>query len=963
MRLDYRAEQDRVCCPGCSLHPQFTGNIVWYSPTEIEGQPDIFFVAEALGADEDAYVHPDGTRGRPLVGVSGQIHRACMQEAGILGDYALANVCKCRPLRNQTPNPDEVRHCVPYLLEEIQRHKPKVVVMLGGTAIKALAPELASAGVLRAQGRYVEKDGVTYLANVHPSFIARQHEPTAKASWTQKYTNVLKTAKKLVDEDPSVDWLKDGHYFYVDTLEKLKTVVDSYLTTPAIDGILAFDTETRGGLHRFKNEVSMIQFCNDGMITTLIPYMHPESPWSPTELPQVQAEVIRLLTTPTDAFQWVTGNYLKFDLAMLRTCIHPDLGTARMPLNASLLDTMFLAHCVDEQRLKRIPKSDKPMSLAKLANDYIGWTKFEDSGMKKKRQDFDKISLFDTGFREYCAMDGYVPHRLARALLDVADKEEGGRERVLNFNVHMHGPLICAFESIERNGFQIDVPHLRMLCGELSPIKQRMKEIKEELFSLPEVQQANTLHLGKTKAAGMAGLFGSPWVLDIDKKECLITLLIDVLKIEPLGWSKPKIDPITGAEIPQPEINTALFERNKSDDDLPEDVEVTPTQHIVDLVYEYKGLYKLDTSYTKSVNARIHGEGPDGECADGRMRSSFTSCRVTSGRTSSEQVNLQQVPGKGRLAATVAARKAVKNMYCVPHGRLLVQMDVAQSEVRWAVQIAQDKNYAKVFRNMEKVKAEYIANPTEENKKRVKFECDVHRQTAALMHQIPIEDVTSVQRQDAKRIVFGIMFGQHVKTLAKNLGVEVEKAQELLDTFFAQFPDVHAWLLMAEKAAQTKGYVTSPMGRRRHLAHEYAEGNAGRGNRQARNSPIQAASSDYNLIAGIRLQQYIEAKGKDWKIVNLVHDSIIAEIPYDADALREYIETAERIFMDTSCLKEMFGIEMIVPLAVDFDIGFKYGNCKSFDRTEKEFTEIWGWLEQQVTDGVAWPKQEGHVWN
>jgi uracil-DNA glycosylase family 4 len=1406
MELQFRQEHDRPCCPGCTLHPQETGNFTWFTPTEVDGPVDIYFAFEAPGEQEDRYVDQfTKTRGRPVVGPAGQMHRSCMQDAGIFGNYALGNVCKCRPMHNKTPTSAQVNQCVPYMLEEIQRLQPKVVVCCGGTAIKALMPEIAGHGVLKSLGRIVERDGVTYIANFHPSFINRQQDEKSRAYRKEQYTNVLKTATKIVKDDPTADWLKPGFYFYADTVDKVKSVVDMYLTEPAVEGILAFDTETMDGLNRFTNRVSVLQFCHDGEMTVLIPFQHPEAPWTPDEIEQIKAEIVRLFTTPAETFQWIVGNYLKFDLAMLRTCIHPDLGTARLPIHASLLDTMFLAHAVDEQRLKRIPKHEKPMSLERIARDFIGWTGFEDNGLKKERDEFGKKSLFDEAFREYCAMDGYVPHRTARALLALADQEGGGRERVLRFNKHLHGPLICVFEAIERNGFCVDVEHLRYLCGPQSPIKTRMTEIQAELKTLPEVQKANEVHLQKTKAAGMTTLFGPPWVLDIDKKDCQLTLFIDVLGLEPLGFGKPKIGP-RGEEIPQPKIDTFFFERYRSSDDLPDDEEITPTQHIIDLVYEYKGLYKLDTSYTKSVFGRIHNEGPNGECVDGRMRSSFTSCRVTSGRTSSEGVNLQQVPScillkslsnwvqtsrglirfgdlvqqrvtatvpygglildhfkytvpttirvssrhpkgyelegtpqhrikvltsdfqlvdkrldeiseddclviapggaeavtapvvlppfeglsskpqhikhvpqymteelarflgyilteggyantntvltfsnqdrslvddyvscfeacfgrppqhiatvpkerdgcyyvehydvsliaflkhlgletvtaqhkkvpncvlqaprnillhfiaaaiegdgnirkriiklhtaseemvhqfqaichslgyvtgraveapgkrsklpthlvvlhgqdaekltaelpivreqhrasherkkefgrviphlkpwllrqpkvvtdrakkastrpkclharaltvapnftnanlernstlldyldgldsargtlarrfvseelvalpidkieeqqhsegvevvdmetensyyvvgglyshnsKGRIAATNAARKAVKNMYCVSNGRLLIQMDVRQSEIRWVVQLAQDLNYAKVFHNMGKIEAEFIANPNPENKQRVKEECDVHRQTAALMNQIPIEDVTPLQRQEAKRIVFGMLYGQHITTLAKNLGIEVEKAQELQDIFFSKFPKVKDWLDWAISYARANGFVDSPMGRRRHLAWAYAaddRAQARRADRQAMNSPIQVISSDYNLLAGIRLQRYIEENNLDWRIVNLVHDSIIADIPYDEAVLREYIETAERIFTDTSCLQEMFGIEMIVPLAVDFDIGFKYGDCKGFDRSEKNFQEIWAWLEAQVAAGTAWPKAATKVWN
>lgn len=187
---------------------------------------------------------------------------------------------------------------------------------------------------------------------------------------------------------------------------------------------------------------------------------------------------------------------------------------------------------------------------------------------------------------------------------------------------------------------------------------------------------------------------------------------------------------------------------------------------------------------------------------------------------------------------------------------------------------------------------------------------------------------------------FGLIYGKAAKSLAKDLGIDEEEAQEAVDLWLSQFPKAAEWLTSMEDFAVQYGYVKSAFGRWRRLP-EAQSGNmsvVNRAKRQSRNTPIQSAASDGCIYAACRLRDELrfsdDPKVRSIRLINTVHDSIIAEVPADADTIRTYANLAKAIFTDRNLLKKDFDVDVTVPLAVDFDIGLNWGNMTDYDFTE-----------------------------
>jgi len=274
-------------------------------------------------------------------------------------------------------------------------------------------------------------------------------------------------------------------------------------------------------------------------------------------------------------------------------------------------------------------------------------------------------------------------------------------------------------------------------------------------------------------------------------------------------------------------------------------------------------------------------------------------------------------------------------MFRAAPGHMIFEADYSQAEVRWWAQISGDTEYAAVFERMRSLRLDHYAHPeNEELAKKVITECDVHRQVASLMFRVALEEVTKHQRQAAKNITFGSIYGQTCMALARALGIEESEAEELQKKFLYKFKHAAQWLFDIEAFAEKHLYVDNAFGRRRHLDEEFNSGIKGiinRGKRQARNSPIQGSSSDMMVFSGCYVQDYVMENDKPWKLENLVHDAMLIEVPMDLDVLTDAVRSVERMMVDMEPLKEVWGINMIVPMEVEVKAGIRWGHCTTWD--------------------------------
>jgi DNA polymerase-1 len=218
------------------------------------------------------------------------------------------------------------------------------------------------------------------------------------------------------------------------------------------------------------------------------------------------------------------------------------------------------------------------------------------------------------------------------------------------------------------------------------------------------------------------------------------------------------------------------------------------------------------------------------------------------------------------------------------------------------------------------------------------------------------------ERQKAKSICFGLIYGKGKRSLAKELGIDEDAAQEAITLWMRQFKEAADWLHSIEDFVQKYGYVDSPLGRRRRLPGVFSDdmGFANRCKRQARNTPVQSAASDTNFYAACRLIDAIEeSKDKSLRktqLVNTVHDSVVAYV--HVDAVKTYCEIAKTIFTDRNLLLKDFKIEMLVPMAVDFDVGPNWGTMWDYNLTDKTLDAIMHDSEVAREYGPKVPKKE-----
>ena len=298
---------------------------------------------------------------------------------------------------------------------------------------------------------------------------------------------------------------------------------------------------------------------------------------------------------------------------------------------------------------------------------------------------------------------------------------------------------------------------------------------------------------------------------------------------------------------------------------------------LVEDVLQYRAYQKLNSTYVEGL-LKVIGE-------DGRIHSTFNQTEARTGRLSSDNPNLQNIPIRTELGSQLRAYFVAKP------GCVLVDADYSQIELRILAHITGDEHMQQAFLNGE----------------------DIHRSTAAKIYGIPQSEVTPRLRSSAKAINFGIMYGKGAYSLSKDIGVTVKEADAFLKNYLAAFPNVSGYMDKTIADAKANGYVSTLFGRRRTLP-ELASTNfnvRASGERMARNTPIQGTAADVIKLAMVRVWKRLRDEKMASRLILTVHDELIVEAP-EAEA-----EQAARILRE-----EMEGcVQYAVPLSTDVHAG------------------------------------------
>lgn len=468
---------------------------------------------------------------------------------------------------------------------------------------------------------------------------------------------------------------------------------------------------------------------------------------------------------------------------------------------------------------------------------------------------------------------------------------------------------VHSLSSLEQNGSYVDTGYMQHLLGQHSPLKKILSDVQADSQKNELIQQANEMLLER-KGVNSKGLFGKkPFVFEWSKDEGKQLLFIELMRLKPLRLTKTK----------QPAIDkffTAFYEK-----EFPEVVLFSRFQRATKLLGTYvRGWHRLIMSGLDSAK-------------DHRLRASYDFLRVLTGRLSSFDPNLQQVPSRGELV------KIIKRMFVAPKGFIGIRFDYSAHEVRlWSI-IACDAVLAATFKVGQELRKEWIKNPTPETAAALKQKGDIHINNVFRFWGKWV-DKNDPMRDAVKSVVFGVIYGKGPSTLAKDIKDTKDKAQEIMDKMFSEFTAGSDWLNSVALQAVNNGTLMSPIGRRRNLYRVFTgiKSFVASASRRAKNSPIQGMASEIGMQAAYLILKECDQYFKDndipedqWPIYSRsVHDANYYEIPYAFVLpfihIMQYTATygVTRMMEETYNWKFTVEPEIEVELSAREDVSFKW---------------------------------------
>ncbi|MFA6307494.1 MAG: DNA polymerase I [Patescibacteria group bacterium] len=481
---------------------------------------------------------------------------------------------------------------------------------------------------------------------------------------------------------------------------------------------------------------------------------------------------------------------------------------------------------------------NRGLKLEELAFSYLGYKKLklEDLLDEKtnKKDTVDVLSIDSTRLAWYGAEDADITFRLYKKLYPLI-KDSKNLELLQKIEI----PLIPVLADMELDGISLDNKFLAKMEVDL----------KKELENLTK-----QIH----KLAGSEFNIASPAQL---KK-----ILFEDLKISTQGIKKTK----TG-------ISSAAAELEKMKDAHP----------IIPLIVDFRELSKLQSTYVSALPELVSNKTK-------RLHTSFNQTVTATGRLSSSNPNLQNIPIRSELG------KKIRQAFVVPKDYILLSADYSQIELRIVASLSNDPKMIATFKKGE----------------------DIHARTAAEIHKIPLDKVSKDIRRTAKEINFGILYGLGSLGLSQRTDLNRNEAKEFIDRYFDIYKKIKQYLDYTKDFAHKHGYSQTIFGRRRYLPDINSSMPMLRAaaERMAINMPVQGTAADLLKIAMIRLYRDLPKISQRSKILLQVHDELVLEVPIsDLKKVAKFVKTT----MESA-------YKLAVPLTVDIEVGKNWGKLESY---------------------------------
>lgn len=399
--------------------------------------------------------------------------------------------------------------------------------------------------------------------------------------------------------------------------------------------------------------------------------------------------------------------------------------------------------------------------------------------------------------KEYAAEDADITLQLKPFL----DKQLTINPKAVQLLHEVEMPLARVLSAIECEGINLDVPFLQEMSKTL---EADSKAVQEKIFA----------------TAGQ--------VFNIASPKQLGEILFEKLKLDPKAKKTKTGQYMTGEEV----------------------LSKLESEHeIASLILDFRELQKLKSTYVDALPALISPK-------TGRIHTSFMQAVTATGRLSSKDPNLQNIPIR-----TVRGREIRKAFIPRDENYLILSADYSQIELRIMAAFSKDESMLDAFNNG----------------------LDVHKATAAKVFHVPLEEVTSDMRRKAKTVNFGIIYGVSAFGLAAQLAISRTEAKEIIDQYFVEFPKVKTFMDQSIADARENGYVETVLGRRRYLRDILSANMNERGfaERNAINAPIQGSAADMIKVAMIQIQDFLEKENLKSKMILTVHDELVFDAHKD----------------------------------------------------------------------------------
>ena len=652
--------------------------------------------------------------------------------------------------------------------------------------------------------------------------------------------------------DMTADERTPAEYIVVDT----EAALDAMLSALEASEIVAFDTETTSQTAMLAELVGL-SFSNEEGKGWYVPVGHEEGqqlerdyvlerlrPLMESGKAGLAASDKRSALAASDKKSALAASDKRYALAA-HNANYDMTVLANYGINVERIafDTMIAAHLCGRTRTSI---GLKPLALSLLHEDM---TPIEDLiGRGRNQITMDKVEIAKAA--DYAAADADMTYRL----VDVFEKELEENNLRITFDT-LEMPLVPVLVKMQRDGVAIDTDALAPMSVEMGEqidaIRQSMYDTVGHEFNLNSPKQLgdvlfNELYLPPTRKTPSGGFTTNAAALD-GLKEFLDS------------GNAEGVDP--------------------------------KAYQVLDMVLEYRQLSKLKSTYVDALPTLVNPN-------TGRIHTEFKQTGSDTGRLSSTEPNMQNIPVRTELGRRVRSAFVAEN---APDWTLL-SADYSQIELRILAHYSRDEGLMAAFLNGE----------------------DIHAATAASVYGVAISDVDSEMRRVAKIMNFGVLYGLSPFGIRQQTGFSAEEGKAFIDTYFTNYPGIQGYIAGIKEQVKQDGYVETLMGRRRRINEVHSSNFHTRaaGERMAVNMPIQGTAADIVKIAMINIQQRMGALGMRSKMILQVHDELIFEVPRDELGHMQAIITE---LMPTAVPPHV-GFE--VPLEVEMKVGDNWGDME-----------------------------------